>query len=174
MQFTKTFQLLKLLFSGTVSFHNSRKTIKYKGDDVLGALCIFLLIACYHDYRYRKIPNVLLIVMLIVGVLKSLWNPENENLVSCLTVIIMVVAFLYPFFRVGALGAGDVKLFGICAAYLSSDRVLSFIFVSLLVAAVISLIILLTKRCIKEFRRIKIPLAGPVLCSVLLYMGGVY
>ena len=92
-------------------------------------------------------------------------------------------------------------LFGVCAGYFPETKVFSFLFCSLLVAAMISLVKLLLEHNVKErfcyfadyilevfhsgcwslyienerdYRRTGICLAGPVLCSVLLYLGGVY
>lgn len=112
-----------------------------------------------------------------------------------------VMGFLYPFFRVGALGAGDVKLFGVTAGFLPFKKILLFSFFSLLIAAAFSIFKLLKKRCVGErlYRlmiylknivcsgtvdvypgaiggeeAMTVCLAGPVLLSVLLLWGGVY
>ncbi len=113
----------------------------------------------------------------------------------------IVMLCLYPLFKIGALGAGDVKLFGVCAGYFPEAKVFSFLFCSLLVAAMISLVKLLLERNVKErlcyfadyllevlhsgcwslymknereYRETGVCLAGPILCSILLYLGGVY
>lgn len=140
----------------------------------MGALCIFLSTACYCDYRYRKIPNVLLILMLITGLVRGFLNQGGKGIFSFLLVCIVLVVLLYPLFRVGALGAGDVKLFGVCSGYLPYDKILSFLFFSLLIAAMISLLKLITNHNRKECLKMGIPLAGPVLVGILLYIGGVY
>lgn len=88
--------------------------------------------------------------------------------------MIGVMFLLYPFFRLGGLGAGDVKLLGICAGYFHRDKILSFLFCSLLIAAIFALIKMMTEHCTRERLKMRIPLAGPVLCSVLLSAGGVY
>ena len=140
----------------------------------MGALCIFLLIACYYDYRYRKIPNILLLLLVVAGVTGSFLNRGISGLLSFMTAAVLLVVLLYPFFQMGALGAGDVKLFGVCSGFLSHDKILYFLFFSLLIAAMLSLIKLFTKRNIEEYRKTEIPLAGPILASVLLHIGGVY
>ena len=40
-------------------------------------------------------------------------------------VLLTTVAF-YLFFYIGAMGAGDVKLLGVCAGYFSGEKVLCF------------------------------------------------
>jgi hypothetical protein len=53
-------------------------------------------------------------------------------------VLLTTVAF-YLFFYIGAMGAGDVKLLGVCAGYFSGEKVLCFLFFALLFAAVFAL-----------------------------------
>lgn len=141
---------------------------------MLGALCAFLCCACYHDYKYRKIPNLLIVGILVVGLLMKLLWQGFSDFGEAVGIVAITIFMLYPFFRIGVLGAGDVKLFGVCAGYLSCDKVLYFIFFSLLIAAVISLVYFAVKRDVKEYRKTKMPLAGPIFVSVLLYVGGVY
>ena len=121
----------------------------------------------------------------------AIFNPKSFNS-SCL---------LYPFFKLGALGAGDVKLLGICAGFLQYDKILHFLFFSLLAAAIFAMIKLIREQNARErlaylreyladvarsgkwslyienereARKIGIALAGPILVSVFLHIGGVY
>ena len=98
-------------------------------------------------------------------------------------------------------GSGDVKLLGAAAGYLPFEKVLIFLFCSLLIAAMISVV----KMCRKGIFRQRaeylsvylkdvmrtgewklyqagspgvkpggVRLSGPILLSMLLYLGGVY
>lgn len=167
----------------------------------MGTLCAFLLIACYFDYRYRRIPNLLSGTMLAAGLVRSYLLHGRSGILIFVFAGLVLLLILYPFFKLGALGAGDVKLFGICSGYLAYDKILYFLFFSLLIAAIISLIKIITEHNAKErFRYLGdyflevvrsgqwhlyiknkqegyksgIPLAGPILCSVLMSIGGVY
>lgn len=164
-------------------------------------LCVFLLMACYFDYRYRKIPNLLLGIMLVHGLAVSFGAQEWQGVLFFLLQALLLLGLLYPLFKLGMLGAGDVKLFGICAGYFSYDRIVYFLFVSMLLAAIVSLFKLIIEQNASErfaylgdyFWEVMrtgqwqlyadnrkddcstaIPLAGPVLVSVLLYIGGAY
>ncbi len=164
-------------------------------------LCIFLVIVCLCDYCTGKIPNWLLGVMLAAGigyggVCGGVWGAVLFPAESC-----VVMFFLYPLFKIGVLGAGDVKLYGICAGYLPLNKFVLFFFLSLLFAAMISLIKMIKEsnaierisylceylisviqnrrfhyyfESVKEQKRAGICLTGPILCSILLYMGGIY
>ncbi|MCM1569463.1 MAG: A24 family peptidase [Roseburia sp.] len=172
-----------------------------KGDDSLAILCAFLAVACLYDYGSRRIPNALLAGMLAVGLMRGVLQEGIRGGIGYGGAMLAVMLALYPFFKIGALGAGDVKLFGICAGYLPPGRVLLFLFFSLLLAAVFSIIRFIRKRDVKERfgyllaylagvwqsgkwqlyiedeesrRRAGICLAGPVLCSALMHWGGIY
>ena len=168
---------------------------------MLIALCFMLGIACYFDYRKGKIPNLLLIAMLVSGEILTGICGRPREMIGFLLKGIGVILFLYPMFRIGAVGAGDVKLYGICAGYLPLNKFLFFLFFSLLIAAAISLIkIMVQKSAAERFgyfceyvagvarsgkfylyledagerKTATICLAGPILASMLMYLGGVY
>lgn len=167
----------------------------------MAILCLLLGIACCYDYRQGRIPNYLLLIMFATGWCYSTITDGLQGTTSFLIESLGIMILLYPIFKIGALGAGDVKLYGICAGYLPRDKFLFFLFLSLLIAAVISLI-----KMIKESNAVErisylceylaevmrsghfrlyienererkaagICLAGPIFCSVLLYLGGIY
>lgn len=139
----------------------------------MGALCFYLLNVCYFDYRYCKIPNFLLFFMILTGLARDFFAEGIKGISLFLFLMAVVVIALYPFYKIKALGAGDVKLFGVCSGYLSYDRILYFLFFALLIAILISLIKRLFRRN-ERYLKSTIPLAGPVLGSILLYIGGVY
>ena len=66
--------------------------------------------------------------MTAVGVLIR-WQKEGiGGLCAYVGAVLLMGAFLYPFFRIGALGAGDVKLFGVTAGYLPFEKIFYFSF----------------------------------------------
>lgn len=168
---------------------------------MLGALCLFLVAACGFDYRCNKIPNLLILVIAVVGALQY-WSAGGLVGVLCfLGTVVLVAGVLYPLFKIGSLGAGDVKLLGVTAGYLPFKKILIFLFVSLLIAAIISLVKMWKKNNFSERLRYLfayladvcrsgnfklyleneadkqaagICLSGPVLLAVLLHWGGVY
>lgn len=168
----------------------------------MAALCLFLAAAGCYDYKSGRIPNLLLIGMLAVGAVQSLWEKGAVGGCAFLAAVILVTALLYPLFKIGTVGAGDVKLLGICAGYFPHEKILHFLFYSMLIAAVFSLIKLWKKKNAKERflylgeyllgvmqtgqwhlymeneRELRaaagLCMSGPVLVSALLYIGGVY
>ena len=166
----------------------------------MAVLCIFLVIACYFDYRKCRIPNWLLGALLMFGLGQSLLSCGAGGFLSFSVRVFLVMMLFYPLFKIGCMGAGDVKLFGICAGFLPYGKILLFLFFSLLISAIISLIRLIKKKHLQERfgylseylcdvlisghwklyvedmqkEVIGICLSGPILCSVLLYLGGIY
>ena len=167
----------------------------------MAVLCVFLAVACGFDYRYKKIPNLLVAAMAAVGACRGLVWGGAWGLTCCVGAGVLAMCILYPLFKIGAVGAGDVKLLGTAAGYFPFKSFLVFLFISLLVAAVISLVKMLKKGYFLERmayfleyvrdvaksgrfklylqneqdrRAVGICLSGPVLVSVLMYMGGIY
>ena len=167
----------------------------------MAALCAMLMAACWYDYREKRIPNLLIMAVFVFGVGWRLWREGITGSLFYLGQAIVVIIPMYFLFQVGVIGAGDVKLFGVTAGYLPFEKIFYFLFVSLLIAAIISLIKLLKNKNLAErleifmkysadvwkSRSLKlypaecasdsyrgICLSGPILLSLLLYLGGVY
>ena len=165
------------------------------------ALCVLLLAACYCDYRKRKIPNYLIVAMVLTGVVWRFLMAGVSGAAVCVLQTVLIGSVLYPLFKIGAVGAGDVKLFGVTAGYLPFEKIFVFLFVSLLIAAMISLMKLWQYGNLRERLQylmeyladvwksgswrlymengvgspdIRLCLSGPVFLSLLLYLGGVY
>ena len=167
----------------------------------MAALCILLTAACGYDYKRKKIPNFLIAFTAVLGVGWRFWESGICGALSYLGETVLIMSLLYPFFKIGSIGAGDVKLLGVSAGYLPFSKILIFLFISLLISAMISLLKMCKESNIrerlryltayladvarsgrwklyleneKEKRAVGICLSGPVLVSILLYLGGVY
>ncbi len=163
-------------------------------------LSVIAAVACYFDSRKRRIPNLLVAVTLLTGLIRAGSLQGATGPPAYLLRMILVILAFYPFFLMGSLGAGDVKLFGVAAAFFESREVIPFLFFTLLIAALISILkLMLSGNARKRFSRLilwvrsllcgdfrtyeadeektradTVALAGPVLCSVLLKIGGFY
>ena len=166
----------------------------------MAVLCAMLMAACWYDYRKKKIPNLLILVVLVYGVGWRLWW---EGMIGSLFYLGQAAAVMIPMyflFQIAVIGAGDVKLFGVTAGFLPFNKLFLFLFVSLLIAAVLSLIKLMKhKDFVKRMRHVfcylaaamrngwafypesgmELPeagicLSGPIFVGLLFYLGGVY
>lgn len=168
---------------------------------MLAFLCAFLTAACGFDYCKRRIPNCLIVMMAAVGFVFRCGKEGVNGIFAYAGETLLIMTLLYPFFKIGTLGAGDVKLFGVTAGYLPFKKILFFSFVSMLIAAIISLLKLLRKKYLKKRlsilfgylinaaggrsmgaypsfeepkEAVTVCLSGPVFLSVLLFLGGAY
>jgi len=111
---------------------------------------VLLLVSCITDFFYRKISNMLLLVIGTYGLLASLF--EMGNLVftdSVLGLIIGLLIFIFPYYK-SWIGAGDVKLMGVIGIYLGPALTMLTSFYSMLVGGLIALIYLLAQGYLKE------------------------
>jgi len=100
---------------------------------------VFLVsgLSAFLDCRTRKIPNWLISIGLLSGVLLNAINGASQFLQSILGVVFGVVVLLVPF-ACGWIGAGDVKFFGVVGALLGVNWLPRVFFYSALVAGVIA------------------------------------
>ena len=167
----------------------------------MAVLCVMLTAACWMDYRKKRIPNLLITAMFLYGMVWRFSREGAGGTAAFAVQAVMVICLFYLFFKLGAMGAGDVKLFGVTAGFLPFKKILIFLFISLLIAAIISLIKLWKKKYFwerlqyfagyladvwksgrwrlylesgEENTDVGICLSGPILLSLLLYLGGVY
>ena len=165
----------------------------------MASLCVFLTMACIYDYLRHKIPNWLLLLFFALGLGQAMIWANPGRLFLCLVATAAVAMLTYPLFKIGCIGGGDVKLLGVCAGYFPIQKIPSFLFFSLLVAAIFSLIKMLKEHNAKErlfyladytlsvlrsgkwklytenngnHRSFGICLSGPVFLGALLCMGG--
>lgn len=164
-------------------------------------LCLLLGIACVIDYHAKKIPNCLILLIGCSGVLQSFLSAGFAGTGSYLCKSVMVFLFLLPFYCIGGVGAGDVKLMAVCSGYFFQSEIIWFLFLSMLISAIFSLYHFIKEKDVLDRIRyfgqycaavaksgkwyLYLPrkgdrllsgvcMSGPILCSVLLRIGGVY
>jgi prepilin peptidase CpaA len=76
------------------------------------------LAACVVDLRTRRIPNALTLPVAAVGVLFGLTTTGLDGGASALAGLAVGLCLFLPFYLLGGLGAGDVKLLAALGAWL--------------------------------------------------------
>lgn len=120
----------------------------------LSLLALCLALAVLFDVRQRRIPNVLVLVTLLTGLLLNALGPQpfrqNPGLFSVypgalglgaalLGALVALLLFL-PFHVLRALGAGDVKLFAAVGAFAGPTTSLNLALCVLLAGGVLALV----------------------------------
>jgi prepilin peptidase CpaA len=84
-------------------------------------LCALLAAACVSDLRARRIPNSLVLVGAVVGIVFAVAGDGFlAGLARAGGGLLTGLAIWLPFFAFGMLGAGDVKLFAASATFLGA------------------------------------------------------
>lgn len=154
-------------------------------------------IACYQDYRYDKICNWLIGIGLAAGISYRLIAEGGYGAAACLCGWGVVFFLTFPLFVLGMIGAGDIKLFMVCAGFLGWRGGIVFLFFSFLIGAFFSILKMIYHknmmnciRCLavyirevfmtsqwllyeKGTKEKSIHLSGPVLLALLMQFGGI-
>ena len=104
---------------------------------ILIVLVLLLLVAAVLDFYRGKIPNVLIAAGCCYGTVRLLYY---QDFFKALPGIIFPVIVLFPFYKIGTLGAGDIKLLSMLGFYFGFMETLFCIFLSFILGAVISII----------------------------------
>ena len=115
----------------------------YHGSTVL--LLFILSAATWTDLNYHRIPNVLSLGGMILGVVLHGWISGFPGLVTGLGGIAVGMAIFLPFHLAQGMGAGDVKLMAAVGAFLGPHNALLATGLSLSAGGVMATCILLVR-----------------------------
>ena len=76
----------------------------------MAALCVILTAACGYDYRDNRIPNYLVLLAAVLGMGWQAWDGGVPGALAFWVQAALAMALLYPFFKIGGLGAGESAL----------------------------------------------------------------
>ncbi len=139
----------------------------------LGALAIALVYSIYSDIRYRLIFNKVTLAIALVA--PAYWYATGsvsptEIGIHLLTAGIVFALFALAF-RFGAMGGGDVKLFGALALWWPWVDVVRMILYASLLGALVTIIFLAIHKIKQEDGRARIPY-GVAIALAGLWMAG--
>jgi len=112
---------------------------------MLAGACLvaLLLAACVSDVRARRIPNKLVALIALLGLAYSMTSLSlMEGAGRAFVGLALGFALWVPFYALGMLGAGDVKLFAAGCCWLAPSQVFGAALVSALAGGVLSVIAL--------------------------------
>lgn len=101
--------------------------------NVLPFLTIVLLIAAVSDIRFHKIPNWLTYSTVVLAIVYSTAMKGSEGFLFSVVGVVVGIAVLIPFYLMGGMGAGDVKLMGAVGGLLGPKGVFrAFLFTAIM------------------------------------------
>lgn len=166
--------------------------------DIIFILIGVLFITAVVDIVSFRIPNMCIAVGMFGGMIYKIFENGLWGMGEGLLHAGIIFLFLYPFFMIQGLGAGDIKLLMMTGMYLTREEIVRSIVVTVLLAGMIAVAKLIRYQESRERffylgrylrkailtgtwdsyevnkmeKRSVIRLAVPILCSVLFLYGG--
>lgn len=129
---------------------------------------IILLCTLCSDLRERLIPNVLVRVLLVYGLVFRWIDEGIKGVLIGIAIVLIVVGIMIPFYLKRMIGAGDIKLLGTVSGIILPEQILHFWFYSFAIALLIALVMNLGYGAKKSEG---VPLALPI-CLAFFYVTG--
>jgi len=127
-----------------------------------GLLLILLLLAAWHDVRSYRIPNLLVLSGIVIGILLNTFLPQVMGGIGFLSAFMGLGAgllVLMPLYLLRAMGAGDVKLMAMVGAFVGPVAMLWVTIYVLIAGGLLAIgISLLRGRLTQVFDNLKLTL----------------
>lgn len=104
---------------------------------ILIVLVLVLFFAAILDFYRGKIPNILVLAGCCYGMIRLVYY---QDIFSHILGIVFPAIVLFPLYKIGTVGAGDIKLFSMMGFYLSFMENLYCIFIAFVLGAIVSAI----------------------------------
>ncbi len=155
-----------LTFLGLIVITQIPLIIKYDitvGYGIYSILTILLMTISWIDIKTKKIPNILVIIGVILGLISIFFNNDINIYSSMLGAAVLSSALIFiSLITKGALGMGDAKIIFVIGLFLGLRTSFSVLLLSIMISGIISLFLLIF-RVVK--RKTTIPFAPFILIS---------
>jgi prepilin peptidase CpaA len=109
-----------------------------------------LLAASLTDLAHRRIPNVITYPLAACGLVCHFASAGTNGLIFALTGILAGAALLLPFYMLGGMGAGDVKLLAASGSILGPFGIFTAALYSALAGGIYALLVLWRHGAVRE------------------------
>lgn len=113
---------------------------------LIGVFCV----AVYMDLRSYKIPNLCILIGIISGSIMTFVSYSVVELLEAYLAMGILFIVFYPFYLLGGLGAGDIKLLMMTACFLQKEQLITYLLLTFALAAVLSVMKMLLFRESRE------------------------
>jgi prepilin peptidase CpaA len=114
------------------------------------AAIVFAGVACVTDLRDGRIPNALTFGSLVVAFIVHSFLPQGEGVLHASLGLLAGGAIFFPFFALGGMGAGDVKLMAALGAWLGWQPVLFIAMYGAAAGGVLAIIVALSTGYLRQ------------------------
>lgn len=102
--------------------------------------CVFCA-AVYMDLRFYKIPNLCILTGTLYGLVMACVSYSAVEVLGAFAAAAVIFAGLYPFYLIGGLGAGDIKLLMMTAFFIRGGHLLTkYLLGTFVLAALFSIV----------------------------------
>ncbi|MCM1262043.1 MAG: A24 family peptidase [Butyrivibrio sp.] len=102
------------------------------------------------DFKYDRIPNALIAIGLCAGSLFRFMDGGLPGIADAAVVILISFCLLYPIYRLGGLGGGDVKLFLMTGSFFTAHMQFRIMIYSFITGALISILKIISEKNFRE------------------------
>ncbi len=106
-------------------------------------LLLLLLLAALADLKTDRIPNGFVVLGGCIGILGRLLGGVDMR--RTFLSVLLAFLLLYPLFRIGAIGAGDIKVLMMVGSFMDAGELFAVLVLSFLIGAVCALMKLLAE-----------------------------
>ena len=111
----------------------------------IAGLLIIAILAAWHDWFQWRIPNRLLAAGCTAALMLAAFAPGSPGLAHSLTGGLLGFSLLWPFYLMGGMAAGDVKLMATLGLFAGPAAVIEIALISFFIGGVWSVIVLLNR-----------------------------
>lgn len=116
----------------------------------MGILIGVFSVAIFTDWRFYRIPNVCVGAGALAGLIMTFVSDSVLGLAAAAASMVIIFLAFYPFYLLGGVGAGDIKLFMMVGCYMRGDALVHYLLVTMLMAAVCSILKMLAYKESRE------------------------
>ena len=155
-----------------IRFTSRRKEVKPLTEGGRAVLVLFVTASAASDLRRGRIYNFLTFPTMAAGVLLLMLNTPQE-IPPVLGAMTAAMLLLFPFWKAGGLGAGDIKLLMALAPFMGPGWFLFGTVLSFLIGAGISAFLLIRYRDLSRTVHFAVPIGISVMLCLLLEQLGI-
>lgn len=116
-------------------------------------LILLLIVAVLMDFAYDRIYNGWILFGIMIGLSFRFLEFQWHGLYGAAVSMLFSFVLLYPLYKIGGLGAGDVKLFLMLGCFVRTEELLRMMTASFIIGAVFSVGKLISEKNFKERMR---------------------